>query len=196
MRFERMLARFCDYPKKLDIPRIWLNIFDTLTVECDADKLRVQPVATRSKERKRAVEVTAAHTNPVARCIEGDQGCDDDIESIRVDEVALSRFEQVVPVAYEVRVGGYCAEPHGAFVAQNRRGKLFSHRKCARDDRPGVDLLVARQVAGDLPSTAKKTRPHDGIANAFGSRRTHGYRQSGSGASTFPAQNILFAVGS
>jgi len=67
------------------IPRLWRDFLDFLALERKADKLWSQPTLSPLKERKRPIEVTAAHADSIALFIECNDRCHDDINVCGTD---------------------------------------------------------------------------------------------------------------
>ena len=77
------LTAFADDVIKLYIPRIWDYFLDSLAFEGKSDQLRMAPFAPIPKECKRAVEVSAPHSDTVVIRVECNQRRHNRIEFFR-----------------------------------------------------------------------------------------------------------------
>lgn len=167
------------------IPRAWRYFFYSLTRKCEADELRLKQVSAVFQERKSAIKIAAAHAEPIAISVEGDDGRQDDVQRANVDYFALLRFEETISVVFERGIGLHLTKSHGEFFSDDGRKNALFHPPCAIDERPGIDLLLGRQVTANACAAAKPGRPNDRVRDLSGcpipflrsdagARRTHG----------------------
>ena len=154
-------ATFSDDAIKSYIPRICLDFLDCLTVECEADELRMQPVRTVSEERETAIEVAAAHTDTIAEFVECDEWSEYEIDPPRRDKRSRDGLPEPEKVSFEASVGGDLPEDHASATVDDRGENALFCAPGARDDGARVDLIVAGQIARDRVTGGELARPDE-----------------------------------
>ncbi len=119
------------------------------------------------EEVKCAIKIAAAGTNPVSTGIKCNDGRYHDIECPGFYKFAVFRLLKAIPIQFELGFGRYLAKAHREIFSDDGRKNALFHPPCAIDERPGVDLVMHRQVAADECTAAKPGRTNDGIRNFF-----------------------------
>jgi len=133
-RFSAAVRGFGEDAKNRYIPRISRDFSHFLAFEGNADELGPQPVSTTCEERKRAIEVAAAHTNAVHSRVEYDEGSDDNVEFARIDQCSRYGFPETEIVSREVRSRQCFSEKHSTMRSGYRQEYPLFCAPCALDN--------------------------------------------------------------